>query len=117
MANLDVSFLTSDTTFADVFVLISRAESVNEWGELVVTQTTTAERGSIQPLATAKNLTDLPQGAVLTDHIKIFARAKMQPRDLISWCGRAYVVENVEPWAHFGDGFYVATCILETPNG
>lgn len=117
MANLDVSFLTVDATFADVFVLINRAESVNEWGEYVVKETTSAERGSIQPLKTAKSLTDLPQGAVLTDHIKIFARAKMQPRDKVSWCGRSYVVENVEPWANYGDGFYVAICILETPNG
>lgn len=116
MANLDVSFLVEDADFADAFKVFKRSESVNEWGELVIDEVEKAAFGTCQA-ATPELLNILPQGANLSDYVKVFIKMQLAPRDVIEWRGRRYAVETVENWGNYGAGFYTAICKLESVNG
>ncbi len=123
MANLDVSFLVSDADFADAFKVFKRSESVNEWGELTIEETEKAAFGTCQAAtamgrgSAAEILNILPQGANLSDYVKVFIKMQLAPRDVIEWRGRRFVVESVENWGNYGAGFYTAICKLESVNG
>lgn len=116
MANLDVSFLTTDADFADKFVIYTRSESVNDWGENEILEEPHYAYGVCQP-ATPEVLNLLPQGVNLSDYVKVFIKMQLAPRDVIEWRGRRYVVETVESWGNYGAGFFTAICKLESVNG
>lgn len=117
MADLDVSWLLGDADFCDSFALVTRAETINDYGESVFEEKTENISGVIQA-ATADVLNMLPQGAHPTDYIQIWVKRDLQAgSQLIIWRGKVFAVENVQSWANYGDGFCTALCRLESANG
>lgn len=117
MARIDTTEVILDMDFTDSFELIRRSESVNEWGELVVVESSEMVMGVVQN-ATAETVNALPQGANLGDYIKVWYVGDMQAdNDVVVFNGRRYRVETVERWGNWGTGFVSALCRMESVNG
>lgn len=117
MATLDVSWVLGDANFASPFTLITRAETINRFGENVIEEKSESAVGVVQA-ATADVMNILPQGAYPTDYIKVWYTKGLRPNEhVILWCGRRYAVENVQEWLNYGEGYVCALCKLETVNG
>jgi len=121
---LDPSTILLDPMLADTFTVLTRVETVNDYGESV--QETTPTAGVVGVVVPAspddlQRLDDLERGQRA---IKIFTRYRLngpstarQP-DLIVWRGDNFVVKTLDPFSNFGAGWteVLATSIdtLET---
>lgn len=121
MAEIDVTDLLVDPDFIDELILITRATTVNSYGENVVTETSTATVGSVQP-ASGKTLQRLPDALRVADvssfWIKgvITADGSGKYPDLISFRGRRFQVQVVFDWTNYGEGWAEGTCVAEKPS-
>lgn len=119
MAQLDVSDLMLDPDFADTLVLITRVSSINEFGEPVLTETSSNIIGIVQQ-GGSDELARLPEGAKLSEAISVFHKSILSTEraggyaDIIVWQGQRYQVQDIEePYSHYGGGFSKAICLLE----
>lgn len=118
MALIDVSFLLSDPDFTDTATLITRAMTVNEWGEGETQESSVQITAVIQP-ATGKDLERLPEGAKLHETIRVWYRGELLPErengyaDIVVWKGKRYQVKTADPWDNYGAGYWRALCVME----
>jgi hypothetical protein len=122
MADIDVSELILDPDFSDSAILVRRAQTVNAFGETVLTNTTTAITAVIQNGFDA-TLTRVAEGAQLSDGITVYYRGELFAEsengyaDIIIWRNRQYQVKIVdENYINYGVGFTRAGCELIRPN-
>lgn len=117
MATLDVSWVLGDANFASPFTLITRAETINAFGESVLEEKSETAVGVVQA-ATADVMNTLPQGAHPTDYIQVWHTKGLRPDEhVILWRGRRYRVDSVQEWLNYGEGYVSALCKLEDVNG
>lgn len=123
MAQIDVSELMIDPDFADTGItLITRLQTVNAFGETVLTETSQIITAVIQDgPPTALNRSK--DGAILTDYISIYYRGVLNVEstngytDIVVWKGREYQVKEItEDFQNYGHGFTKAICELIRPN-
>lgn len=122
MANIDVSFLLSDPDFTDQITLIHRAATINDFGEMELTETPETITAVVQGPNT-EDLVQNPTAAWLTDAISIWWRGTFTVEapggysDVIVWRGRRFIVEMVdEDFVNWGTGWTRALCRLEAVN-
>lgn len=119
MANIDVSFLLTDPDFTDQVTLIKRASTINQWGEQVITDTSSTITAVVQGPST-EVLQRFPNFAQVSDAISVWAKQEFTAQatggygDVIVWRGKRYQVKEVaEDFANWGEGFTMALCELE----
>lgn len=121
MALIDVSFLCHDPDFADPVQLVTRAVTVNEWGEGEYTESAQQIVASVQP-ASGEDLQRLPEGARLADAIVIYYAGELTPErtdgyaDVVIWRGRRYQVKSADPYGNYGAGYWRAVALLEAAH-
>lgn len=122
MALIDTSDLLLDPDFADSATLITRASSVNSYGEHVMVETQSTITVVVQG-ANTEVIDRMPEGARLSDIITVHYRGKLNAEsvngyaDVIVWQGKRYQVKEVEEdFMNYGAGFTKANCILEPVN-
>ena len=122
MPALDVSFLLSDPDLCEAFTVIRRTQVVGQDGCASANETTMQAVGSIQPKDTAIGgnvIEQSPDGAyraaALTVHTAFRLRSVTQTTDGTTWLpdivlfdGGRYLVELVNDYGHYGQGFVQA---------
>lgn len=122
MALIDVSGLLLDPDFTDIVHLITRARSVNVFGENVLTETDEGDKIMVVQPAKPSMLERLPDGAKLKDAISVWYRGLLNIEavngysDIIVWKGDRYAVVDTDDFKHYGPGYTKALCIREQPN-
>lgn len=119
MALIDVSDLLTDPDFADTVTLITRASTVNSYGEHVITETETEIVAVVQGVD-METLAKLPDGARLSHMITVYYRGTLTAgradgySDIIVWRGKRYQVTEInEDFRNYGAGFTEALCTME----
>lgn len=119
MAKIDVSFLLTDPDFTDKVTLIKRASTINQWGEQVITDTSSTITAVVQGPST-EILARFPNMAQLSDAISVWYKGQLTAQsaggygDVIVWAGKRYQVKEVsEDFANWGEGWTMALCELE----
>lgn len=122
MARIDVSFLLTDPDFCDYVTLIRRASTINEYGEHVITETSSTIMAVVQS-PNNEELERVAEGARWTDYIDVYYKGRLTAEspggyaDIIVWNGRRYQVFQVnEDFINWGLGFTKALCKIEEPN-
>jgi hypothetical protein len=122
MALLDVAFLMEDPDFSDPVILIRRSQVINNFGEMVLTETSTQITAVVQSTTAAKDsLERFKEAAHLTDGIQVFYKGVLYTQsgptgycDIIFWRGYRFQVKSLdENFLNYGAGFTKAICILE----
>ena len=116
MPFLDPSILLLDPQFTDTYTLITRAQSVNTYGEVVLTPTTyTNILGVVTPTKPA-DLLRLPETERGNRAITIYTQRRLngaatgrQP-DIVQWRGDSFIVKMELPWTSFGPGWVKVVC-------
>lgn len=118
MALLDVSEVLLDPDFLDTGLVCQRsAQTIGGNGRATNTTTSTPFAGVVTS-DKGDLLERLAGGERKKGSITIHTRFALsaggldQSADIVTWRGRDYTVSNVNDYAHFGRGFYVATCDL-----
>ena len=121
MPDIDVTDVLLSLDIArQAFVIVRRQETVNEFGETVLTATKIRAVGAVQPLGdnsllreemftTNNNGLTVWTQTPLYNSGRTVGDIKYQP-DLIEWQGSHYLVKVLNPWSDFGSGFYQAEC-------
>lgn len=102
------------------FQVVRRTETVNQYGEAVLSTAVIDCVGAVQPLGQnsllrEETFTTTSNGITVWTKTPIFnagrtaAGVKYQP-DLILWNGSYYLVRVLDPWTGFGAGFFKAEC-------
>jgi hypothetical protein len=119
MAGLGVPDLASDFDFSDLVQLVRQTAAIDNFGETVLTGTTTSIRAAVQP-AGPETLERLPEGARLSDYIEIWHTGRLYAEspggyaDVIIWNGQRWqIMQVLEDYTHFPGGFCRASCLLE----
>jgi hypothetical protein len=122
MAMIDVSEILLDPDFGNTVSLITRAASVNEYGEGVLAETAINVRVVVEQEG-SEMMARLPEGARLSDYITVYYRGKLSAEraggyaDVVVWDGKRYQVKEVaENYLNFGAGFTKAICQIEDIN-
>lgn len=118
MAAIDVSFLLSDPDFTSTATLIQRAGTSNEFGEYVITETSSTIVCVVQP-GTQGTFEKVLDSARLSDSIVVYYKGVISNEraggygDVIVWGGNRYQVKDVEDYSNYGFGFVKAVAVLE----
>ena len=118
MAILDVSNIISDIEFSDFITFIRRAVTVNENGEVIITETSSTIVACVQGLQ-GSELERQPQAAILHDTIKVYSKVKLMSEiaggyaDVVVWDNNRYQVKSVVDFVNYGAGYTCATCVME----
>jgi galactose-6-phosphate isomerase len=113
MPTLDVSWVTQEPEFADMFQVLRRPETISQTGRSVTSQVTATAYGTIVPTGdnSLVRQTDYELGrktlTIYTTYRLQQAAPGYQP-DLVLYRGNQYVVSSVEDFSAFGEGFIVA---------
>jgi hypothetical protein len=113
VATLDVSDIPICGEFSDRFDVISRAETITEFGRSTVTQVTATALGTIYPTGDNSLVRqgDYEMGrktlTCVTPYRLKQAAPGYQP-DLVLYRGNQYLVSSVEDYSQYGAGFVVA---------
>jgi galactose-6-phosphate isomerase len=124
MPTLEVSWVTQEPEFADMFQVLRRPETISQSGRSVTSQVTKTAYGTIVPTGdnSLVRQADYELGrrtiTVYTTQRLQMAAPGYQP-DLILYRGNQYVVSNIEDFSAFGAGFIAAECssilAIDTP--
>lgn len=115
MANpqLDVTEIIGDPDFAESFTVLRRSESVNQYGQSVVTSQNLNAVGVVCQ-AGPNDLERLDDNQRMGRHISVVTMFRLrgpasgyQP-DVILWNGNNFVVQQIDDYANFGQGFIEA---------
>src|SRR5690606_3527174 len=108
--------------FTDQVTLITRAYSVNAYGEGQITETSSTITAVVQGPST-ETLTRLPEAARLSDAIEVWYQGALTAEssggyaDVIVWHGKRFQVKTVtEDFSSWGRGYTHAICLLEPVN-
>jgi hypothetical protein len=126
MPLLDVNEVLTDADLADTFTVVRRAEMVNTFGEMTVTETRNeGVVGVIVPGSERLQRDDDFQS--LTKTIEIATPFRLQgpspgfQPDIIEWGGSRFVITVVDDLTHFGAGHVQASAVsmtyLDPPPG
>ena len=114
MALIDVTDIVLDPDFQDAITIIRRTDTVNEYGENVITEASESVRAVIQP-ASPDDLQRLPDSVRRRDAVTVYyagiLTADAYP-DVVVWGGDRYQVSNTEPFRNWGRGYTKAVCTL-----
>lgn len=121
MPDIDVTDVLVSLDIADqAFQVIRRSETVNNFGEAVLTTAVIDAVGAVQPLGdnsllreemftTNNNGLTVWTTTPLYNAGRTVGNVTYQP-DLILWQGSHYLVKTLNPWSDFGVGFFMAEC-------
>jgi hypothetical protein len=123
MATLDVSDVPVCPEFADWFQVMSRPETITEFGRSSTSQVIAQAQGTIYPtgdnalVRQADYETNRKTITIVTPYRLKGASPGFQP-DQIMYRGTLYVVSNVEDYSQYGQGIVVAQCstTVAVPN-
>jgi len=120
MAITDVTELLGDADFVDSFSVIRRVNSVNNYGENVLSESTISAVGSIQP-ASPDDMQRLPDSVRRRDAITVYSVTRISPDaypDVVVWNGKKYQAQTSEDFGNYGAGYTKAICtLIEAGNG
>lgn len=120
MAIIDVTELLGDADFVDSFSVIRRVNSVNNYGENVLSESTISAVGSIQP-ASPDDMQRLPDSVRRRDAITVYSVTRISPDaypDVVVWNGKKYQAQTSEDFGNYGAGYTKAICtLIEAGNG
>lgn len=121
MATIDVTELLGDADFVDSFSVIRRVDSVNNYGENVLSESTTSGVvGSVQP-ASPNDMKRLPDSVRRSDAITVYSVTRISPDaypDVVVWNGKKYQAQTSEDFGNYGAGYTKAICtLIEAGNG
>ena len=120
MSELDVSDLLLDPEIGgNAFQVIRRQQTVNGYGETVLTQTTLDAVGAVYPTGDNR-LQRQADFSTQADTITVVTRFRLrgasksggdayQP-DIVLWNGNHYVVADINQYTNYGAGFIEAQC-------
>lgn len=114
MAITDVTELLGDADFVDSFSVIRRVNSVNNYGENVLSESTISAVGSIQP-ASPDDMQRLPDSVRRRDAITVYSVTRISPDaypDVVVWNGKKYQAQTSEDFGNYGAGYTKAICTL-----
>jgi hypothetical protein len=117
MALIDTSELMSDPDFIDSFTVTRQQQTIDQHGRTVGSAILTTAYGSLQA-ASGRAMEMLPDTVRISGAIEIYTKFRLEgpsettQADLINWQGSIYIVQNVQPWTNWGNGFVHATCTL-----
>jgi hypothetical protein len=121
MAQLGVSELFSDPDFIDPITIIVRQTAVNSFGENLVTESSCAAFGSVQP-ASGKVLNRLPEAMRLADMSSFWVKSPIpisgggKYPTILVFRGKRYQVQVVFDWSNFGPGYSEGVAVAERPS-
>ena len=113
---LDVTLPITDPDFASSFSVIRRIETVGTNGRNSFTPTTFSGVIGVVTAASGNDLDRREAFQVAGRAISVVTKFELQGEatgiqpDLIYWRGSYYLVKLVDPYGHFGPGFYEALC-------
>ena len=120
MAIIDVTELLGDADFVDSFSVIRRVNSVHNYGENVLSESTISAVGSIQP-ASPDDMQRLPDSVRRRDAITVYSVTRISPDaypDVVVWNGKKYQAQTSEDFGNYGAGYTKAICtLIEAGNG
>ena len=120
MAITDVTELLGDADFVDSFSVIRRVNSVNNYGENVLSESTISAVGSIQP-ASPDDMQRLPDSVRRRDAITVYSVTRISPDaypDVVVWNGKKYQAQTSDDFGNYGAGYTRAICtLIEAGNG
>lgn len=121
MATIDVTELLGDADFVDSFSVIRRVDSVNNYGENVLSESTTSGVvGSVQP-ASPDDMQRLPDSVRRRDAITVYSVTRISPDaypDVVLWGGKKYQAQTSEDFGNYGAGYTKTICtLIEAGNG
>jgi galactose-6-phosphate isomerase len=122
VARIDVTELLTDPDFADTFTLVRTAQSVDDHGRSVFTETPYLLVGVVQS-ASGRSLEYLPDMSRASGAIEVYCKFYMQvasdgyAADRVQWNGKTYIVTHIDDWTNYGSGFTRALCILQPLTG
>jgi hypothetical protein len=115
---LDVSDIPMSEEFADSFTVLRRPESVNDFGESVVADTTPdAASGTVTWASPTdrQRLDDQDRGQAVISIVTTYrlrgpskVGAQQYKPDIVLWAGNHYEVLDLQPYTRFGAGFVQA---------
>lgn len=120
MGLIDTTDLLVDPEFVDSLSLTHRTPTVNEAGENILTSSTVATIGSVQPIS-GKALQRIPQALRIRDVRSFWIRGQIisdgasQYPDLIVWQGQNYEVQLTYDWTNWGGGWTEGVCVRQVP--
>ncbi len=114
MALIDVTDIVLDPDFQDSITIVRRVDSVNSYGENVITETSESVRAIVQP-ASPDDLQRLPDSVRRRDAVTVYysgiLTADAYP-DVVVWGGDRYQVRDTEQFLNWGRGYTKAVCTL-----
>jgi hypothetical protein len=119
MAFIDVSELMTDSDFTDSVTLITRVQAINEYGENVLTETSTTATMIVQP-ASPHDMEFLPEGGKIHETKSVFYKGVFSDMvgsgytDIILWNGKRYQVVPVDDFTNWGVGYTHALAVMES---
>lgn len=122
MALIDVSPLIVDPDFCDRLTLIKRAAVINQYGEMILSETPISIIGVVQDIS-PEVLKRMPDDAQLWDGITVWYRGRLEAQspggycDVILWNGYRYLVKFVnEQFMNYSSGWTEALCAKEVAH-
>jgi galactose-6-phosphate isomerase len=113
---LDVSEITLDVDFSDVFDVVRRNERVNGNGISVPTLTTYRNQVGVVYLRGKNDLKRSDDNDLTEKEVYIVTKFRLQGTspgvkpDTVLWHGSRFIVSRVEDFSNFGAGFIRARC-------
>ena len=122
MPMIDVSPCLTDPYLMDTFQVVRRSETVDPYGEAVLTPAPAVNSFGVVYWATPADLRRLPDNQIADKAITCITRYALrsasqvggqvyQP-DLIVWHGNNFVVVHVEDYSAYGPGFIFAIATM-----
>jgi len=114
MAQLDVSEALTDPLLGDTFTVRRKVETLNSKGRAILTPTDIPRVFGVITVSSPNDLERLPEEQRMGRHLSIVTKFQLigpapgkQP-DSVLWRGSELLVQNVEPYPQFGQGFMQA---------
>lgn len=113
---LDVAFVLTDPDFASSFDVIRRVETIGTNGRsTLATQRYRGVVGVVTPdgdntLNRGASFQSMPREILVITQFGLQGEVAGRQPDVVAWMGSNYQVNKVEPYGHFGQGFYEAAC-------
>lgn len=114
----DVTDAMLDPEVAESFTVHRRQESINTYGESVVTTRNITVYGVVTS-GSSDALARTPEGQhephLITVHspLRLVSAAVNQQPDIVIWRNRSFVVTRTFDYSHYGRGFTAADCTSE----
>ena len=118
MPLIDVSDLLTDPDFVQSIVITRRAQSVDNTGRGVESDSTLTiigcvTIGPLDPMIFGTDATYSRKSIAVHTRAQLYDATTGFSADLVTFEGNTYVVKQVYPWNQFGRGFYAAQCELQ----